>query len=1121
MKHFSKKALSVLMALMMLMTVFSVGLTAFAAKSNIYTEKIIVGNYPSERASNGGAAYGMSPWDGSNTHFVYSDSLNSGADYVKITTPTHIYLDKTETLQSAGYYISLDWQWWTTDAHRIAIQGYAYGVVYADGFSAYSGSTGIRTMVDNFTNYDVNADVYSGGKRYGDSNASSTDFDVRTDDTWVVSNKDMARNVVFRSKNTNSREEKHNKIFMYGTPNGTFEANYTTSGANQEILRYERWESNQWKLYSNGSIIKKDDLNRNTSTSKSGEWVEIQWGVTVYDKSALNSQISEAESILSKNAAYKSLQVNGTYDELQTAVNNAKTILTRRETTQSEIDNAKDAVNTARVNLRFQASNAALATAYNNAVAMQSTSDWTNGYYTQESMDALTTAVNNARSAATTTPSIYAGTNDNINSTVAGAKANTDQTNINNLKAAIDAAKLRLAPPDFSAFTEYTLPYGTCYTEETLNAYNNAVQAVKDLQNDALLTKKTDQGSVDRAIAAVETAYGNLVVAHKGFTYTYDGDENTHTHTMTCTGCGAYANHLTCNDTTTETDPSCTQAGVVTHTCNLCGHSYTTEGRPVTAHTYPDTWSAKAGDKNNHYKKCINCDNEISEACTKVFTQYVATPDCTNGGMEEYECSACHQKTNKSVGALGHDFATEFTIDTPATCTTDGSKSRHCTREGCTATTEVTVIPATNHNWGAWEVVTPATCTEKGSEKRVCVNDATHVETRDIDMIAHSLTATAYKAATCSATGNEEYWTCSECGGIFSDSEGKNATTIEDLTIAINEDKHSFTTYTSNNDATCLANGTKKAVCDWCHTAEDVITDEGTQLGHSYTGAYVQNDAKTEHARLCVNGCNEPGKFTACSGGTATCQTQATCEVCEKLYGNLGAHKFDYENQVVIKDENNKEQHKIKCLYCDETELTAHNYSETSRLPASCTVDEQITYTCSDCQYQKVEKGESKSGHSFTVKVEVKTPATCTEMGVTTYKCVRCDATEDRTDIAALGHNYESTVTEPTCTEGGYTTHTCSRCDDSYTDSETEALGHECTVFVEVKTPATCTEMGVTTYKCIRCDATEDKTDIEALGHNYESTVTEPTCTEGGYTTHTCSRCDDSYTDSETEALGH
>ncbi len=70
----------------------------------------------------------------------------------------------------------------------------------------------------------------------------------------------------------------------------------------------------------------------------------------------------------------------------------------------------------------------------------------------------------------------------------------------------------------------------------------------------------------------------------------------------------------------------------------------------------------------------------------------VTAATCTTAGTERRTCS-CGAEEQRSVNALGHNYSTEWTVDIPATKTTTGSKSHHCTR--CSAKTDVTVIPAT------------------------------------------------------------------------------------------------------------------------------------------------------------------------------------------------------------------------------------------------------------------------------------------------------------------------------------------------------------------------------------------------------------------------------------------
>lgn len=53
------------------------------------------------------------------------------------------------------------------------------------------------------------------------------------------------------------------------------------------------------------------------------------------------------------------------------------------------------------------------------------------------------------------------------------------------------------------------------------------------------------------------------------------------------------------------------------------------------------------------------------------------------------------QTKTENINALGHDFASDFTVDKAATGTETGSKSKHCSR--CDAKVAVTEIPATGH----------------------------------------------------------------------------------------------------------------------------------------------------------------------------------------------------------------------------------------------------------------------------------------------------------------------------------------------------------------------------------------------------------------------------------------
>ena len=189
-----------------------------------------------------------------------------------------------------------------------------------------------------------------------------------------------------------------------------------------------------------------------------------------------------------------------------------------------------------------------------------------------------------------------------------------------------------------------------------------------------------------------------------------------------------------------------------------------------------------------------------------------------------------------------------------------------------------------------------------------------------------------------------------------------------------------------------------------------------------------------------------------------------------------------------------------------------HSYQEVSRTAPTCTEDGVTTYRCETCGDTYTETTPA-TGHSYTAAV---TAPTCTEKGYTTYTCTACGDHYTANEVAALGHDYAETTVPATCTENGSVTHTCTRCGNSYTET-LPATGHTYTVS---GSEATCTEGGKTVHTCTVCGDTYTET-TPALGHDYKAVVTSPTCTQKGYTTYTCKRCGDHYTADEVAALGH
>ena len=72
--------------------------------------------------------------------------------------------------------------------------------------------------------------------------------------------------------------------------------------------------------------------------------------------------------------------------------------------------------------------------------------------------------------------------------------------------------------------------------------------------------------------------------------------------------------------------------------------------------------------------------------------------------------------------ACEHTWATVETVDTAATCTTDGSKSIKCTACGEIKADSVTAIPALGHAYDDGTTVTEPTCTQEGTVTKACAN---------------------------------------------------------------------------------------------------------------------------------------------------------------------------------------------------------------------------------------------------------------------------------------------------------------------------------------------------------------------------------------------------------------
>ena len=110
--------------------------------------------------------------------------------------------------------------------------------------------------------------------------------------------------------------------------------------------------------------------------------------------------------------------------------------------------------------------------------------------------------------------------------------------------------------------------------------------------------------------------------------------------------------------------------------------------------------------------------------------------------------------------------------------------------------------------------------------------------------------------------------------------------------------------------------------------------------GHSYPADWTAVRPGSTHSKACTNpGCGVT-KTESCTGGTATCTEQATCEICGEKYGDLKPHSYSPDWRA---DETN---HWHECSECgakaDEAEHTDTDKDH------KCDVCEKVLSECAD-----------------------------------------------------------------------------------------------------------------------------------------------------------------------------
>lgn len=230
-----------------------------------------------------------------------------------------------------------------------------------------------------------------------------------------------------------------------------------------------------------------------------------------------------------------------------------------------------------------------------------------------------------------------------------------------------------------------------------------------------------------------------------------------------------------------------------------------------------------------------------AEVSSEVETTKTAVTESRTASGTDGDTKAAKDKNTKdgSAGTSGNDVSgstepsgesaspAETTVGVPETTVAAKASEAATTKEPVTETTTSKVTESTTAATQAPAEKATEKQTEKPTEaptQKPTENTTTPTE-KATQAHTHSYAATVTKQPTCTAVGTRTY-KCS-CGDSY--------------TEAIPATGHSYGTYTYNNDATELADGTETAACTICG-AKDTRTAAGTKIAHvhNYTAAVTK-----------------------------------------------------------------------------------------------------------------------------------------------------------------------------------------------------------------------------------------------------------------------------------------
>ena len=327
--------------------------------------------------------------------------------------------------------------------------------------------------------------------------------------------------------------------------------------------------------------------------------------------------------------------------------------------------------------------------------------------------------------------------------------------------------------------------------------------------------------TASKNVAYVETKIVPAKTPHNYGAYSQITQDGKNGHIRTCSECG-YKDWALCDDSyvkKSSTPATCTQDEQIVYECSVCHRIKTEVGEKKKGHDYevvsPKVDATCETPGKTEEKRCKNCGDTIGgdvipalkhDYSILVSKKQEAT--CTADGKEAvYKCSKCGKLTGGEViKATGHKFTVLVSKEQEATCTTDGKKAVYkC--ENCDETNGGAVIPALGHNYQYFEAENKIVCSRCHDEKKV---------------------GTSYTVPSGYTLVETVPPKCTEIGyTLYKNSEGKEF--YNDIKSPTDHQYGEATVH----PATCTEDEYSVRICSVCNH-KDVVTKEGTKLGHSY-----------------------------------------------------------------------------------------------------------------------------------------------------------------------------------------------------------------------------------------------------------------------------------------------